>query len=118
MSLKSKLKIESFGMFAAFIFYAIAGIIFFAFLPIANFPPHIGIIGIFSLLTAYGLFKKRAWAIWLVLMLFFIATTFSAFTIYYVFGNDLFLSIGMITYLILTWVFTAYTTAKRRKLES
>jgi hypothetical protein len=118
MSLKSKLKIENLGMFAAFIFYAIVGIVCFAVLPMADFPPHIGIIGIFSLIAAYGLFKKRVWAIWLVAMLFFIATTFSAVTLYYVLLNDLLLGISTIAYLILTWVFTVYTTAKRKTLES
>jgi len=118
MSLKSKLKIENVGIFAALVFYVIVGIVSFAVLPIANFPPHIGIIGVLSLITAYGLFKKRVWTIWLVVMLFFVATTFSAYTIYYLLGKDLLLDISMIAYLILTWVFTAYTAAKRKTLES
>jgi SNF family Na+-dependent transporter len=117
MSLKSKLKIEDVGMFLAFIFYAVVGIAFFVALPMANFPPHIGIIGIFSLITAYGLFMKRTWAIWFVAALFFIATTFSAITLYYVFGNDSLLTISMIAYLVLTWVFTVYALAKRKTLE-
>ncbi len=118
MSLKSKLKIESIGMFTAFVFYAIVGIIFFAVLPMADFPPHIGIIGILSLITAYGLIKKRVWAIWLVVVLFFVATTFSAVTSYYAFGSDLLLGISAIAYLILTWIFTAYIAAKRKNLET
>jgi hypothetical protein len=118
MSLKSKLKIESVGMFAAFAFYAIVGIVCFAVLPMANFPPQFGIIGIFSLVAAYGLFRKRGWAIWLVAMLFFIATTVSVVTLYYDFLNDLLLGISMIAYLILTWVFTLYTTSRRKVFES
>jgi SNF family Na+-dependent transporter len=118
MSLKSKLKIEDIGMFTAFIFYAIVGITFFAVLFMANFPSHIGIIGILSLITAYGLFEKRDWAFWLVVMLFFVATTFSAVTLYYVLGNDFLLSAIVIAYLILTWVFTAYTATKRKTLKS
>ena len=119
MSLKSKLKVEDLGMFTAFIFYAIVGIVCFAVLPMADFPPHIGIIGILSLITAYGLFKKRVWAIWLVVMLFFVNTTFSAVNLYSnVLGNDILFGISMIVYLILTWIFTAYTAAKRKTLES
>ena len=118
MSLKSKLKIEDLGMFTAFIFYTIVGIAFLAVLAMDFRLVHIGIIGILSLITAYGLFKKRTWAIWLVAMVFFIATTFSAVTLYYVLGNDLLLGITVIAYLILTWIFTAYTAAKRRMLES
>ena len=116
MSLKSKLRIENVGMFMALIFYAAAGIICFAVLPMTGFPPHIGIIGISSLLTAYGLFRKRAWTIWFVIMLFFTVTTFSVATLY--FGRDLLLDISMIAYLILTWIFTAYVADKRKILES
>lgn len=118
MSLKSKLKIESVGMFTAFIFYALVGIICFVALPITNFPPHIGIIGILSLITTYGLFKKRVWTIWIVVALFFIATTFSAFMLYYTFGQNILLNVIVIAYFILTWIFTAYTAAKRKTLES
>jgi uncharacterized membrane protein (DUF2068 family) len=118
MSFKSKLKVESKGMFTAFVFYVLVGIISFAVLSMANFPPHIGIIGILNLITAYGLFKKRVWTIWFVVMLFFIATTFSVVTLYSLSGKDLLLDISVIVYLVLTWVFTAYTATKRKTLES
>jgi len=105
-------------MFATFIFYAIVGIIFLALMPMANFPPHIGIIAIFSLVAAYGVFRKRAWAIWFIIILFFVATTFSAFMISDIMTGDYLLGASMIAYLILTWVFTAYATSKRKTLES
>jgi len=118
MSLKSRLKIQDVGTLAALVFYAIVGIVCLTVLPMANFPPHIGIISILSLTTAYGLFKKRGWTVWLVVMLFFIATTFSAYMLYYLQGKDLLLDISIIAYLVLTWVFTAYTAAKRKILTS
>jgi hypothetical protein len=118
MSLGSKLRIESKGMFTAFVFYAVVGIICFIVLATDFRLIHIGIIGIFSLVTAYGLFKKRVWTIWLVAMLFFIVTTFSIYNLYYFFGKDLILDISMIAYLILTWIFTAYTGTKRKSFES
>ena len=118
MSLGSKLKIESKGIFTAFVFYAVVGIICFVVLAMDFRLVHIGIIGIFSLITAYGLFKKRVWTIWFIVMLFFIVTAFSAYTLYYFLGKDLILDITMIAYLILTWVFTAYTGAKRKTFES
>lgn len=118
MSLKSKLKIENIGIFATLTFYAIVGIISFIVLAMDFRFVHIGIIGISSLLTAYGLFKKRAWTIWLVVMLFFVATTFSAVILYSFLGKNLLLDVSMITYLILTWIFTAYTVVKRKILES
>jgi hypothetical protein len=118
MSLKSKLKVESVGMFAAFVFYAVVGIICFVELPMTNFPPHIGIIGILSLITAYGLLKSRIWALWVVISLLFIATTSSAYTLYFAFEKDVLLDVSMIAYLILTWVFTTYTATKRKALET
>jgi len=118
MTLKSKLKIESVGMFAAFIFYAIVGIFSLVVLATSNFELiHIGLIGILNLISAYGLFKKRAWVFWVVVALFFIATTFSASMLYYAFGIDILLDVGVIAYLILTWTFTVYTAAKRKTLE-
>jgi hypothetical protein len=118
MSFKSRLKIENVGMFMTLIFYAVVGIICFAILPMTNFPPHVGIIGILSLLTAYGLFRKRVWTIWFVGVLFFIATAFSVATLYYSFGGDLLFDISMVAYLILTCAFTAYIAEKRKTLES
>lgn len=119
MSLKSRLNIESMGMFAALVFYALVGIICFVVLAIVDFRLiHIGIIGTLSLITAYGLFKTRVWALWGVVALFFIATTSSVYTLYKALGRNLLLDISMIVYFISTWIFTAYTATKRKILES
>jgi hypothetical protein len=104
-------------MFATSVFYAVVGVIFLAVMFMADFPPHIGIIGIFSLVAAYGLYRKRAWAIWFVLILFFTGTAFSAFMIYDVLARNYILGISVIVYLILTWVFTAYAATRRNTLE-
>ena len=119
MSLASKLNIESKGMFAASIFYAIAGIVFLILLVTAGFPPHLGIIGVFSLIAAYGLFQKRSWSIWLIAILFFVATTFSIYMLhYYLSLSDYLMSLGITAYLVLTWIFSAYAASKRSSLES
>jgi len=118
VSIASKLKIESMGMFLTSIFYAIIGVIFFVLLPIAGFAPYLAIIGIFSLLTAYGVFMRRGWAIWFVMILFFGATAFSAVMIYYLPQIDVPLGLGAIGYLILTWVFTFYAWTKRNQFET
>ncbi len=119
MSLGSRLNIESKGIFASFIFYIVVGIAFLVSLPLTGFPPHVGIIGISSLIAAYGIFKKRSWAIWIVLMLFFVATAFSAYMLYgYYLLGDYLLGIGAIVYLVLTWVFSAYATSRRKTFES
>lgn len=119
MSLGSKLKMENIGTLTAVCFYAIVGVICFAALVFVDFRlVHIGIIGILSLITAFGLFMKRSWSIWLVVALFFIATTFSAYTLYYFGLTYPVLGLSLIAYLILTWVFTVYSAAKRKTLES
>jgi hypothetical protein len=118
MSIGSRLKIESKGMFATSAFYTIAGIIFFVLLPMASFSPYLGIIGIFSLVTAYGVFRKRPWVIWFVMILFFVGTTFSAVMIYNILQIYYLYGIGSILYLVLTWIFTAYTMTKRKVFES
>jgi hypothetical protein len=117
MSIGSRLKIENFGILLAAVFYAIAGIVFLAVLPPSDFPPHIAAMGALSLVAAYGLFRKRDWAIYPVVMLFFIGTTFSAYTLYYVFAQDLLIGLAIVAYLVLTWVATAYTATKRTTLS-
>ena len=60
MSLTSKLKVENFGSLATTAFYGIVGIVFLVLLAMSGFPPHIGLMGITSLIAAYGLFRKRS----------------------------------------------------------
>ncbi len=115
MALGSKLQIENLGSLASVAFYGIAGILLLVLLALSGFPPHIGLIGITSLITAYGLLRKRSWAIWMVAALFFVATAFSLYTLYYVLSTDALASIGMIAYAVLTWIFTAYAISKREK---
>jgi hypothetical protein len=111
MSIMSR--IGSKGMFATSIFYTIVGIVFLVFLPITGFAPHIGLLGIISLVTAYGLFTKRTWSFWLVVILFVSYTTFALFMIYDVMARELLTGLIMIAYVILTWIFTGYATLKR-----
>src|SRR3989337_2522710 len=118
MSVESKLKIESKPIFLTTIFYAIIGVIFLVALPIEDFQPQLAINGIFSLLTAYGMFKKRNWSIYFVFILFFTGTAFSAVMLYWYYLHAEYLMIaGMAAYLILTWVATIYLAIKRKNLE-
>jgi hypothetical protein len=118
MSLRTRLGIESTEMVAALFFYAVVGIVFLASLPLIDFAPNVGIIGIFSLVSAYGTLKKRSWAIWPVIILLFAGTTFSLYTLYFSFPSNYVLGLGVIVYLVLTWVFTGYLVSKRRLLET
>ena len=118
MSFASKLNIGGKGMLATLIFYAAAGIIFLALLPLTGFPPQLGIIGIFSLVAAYGTLTKRNWTIWFIVVLFLVATTFAVYMLYYYLLTDYILSIVTMAYLILTWVSTIYVARKRDSFES
>jgi hypothetical protein len=114
----SKLKVAGVKTLAPVAFYGAVGVLFLALLPLANFPPHIGLTGILSLITAYSLFKKRFWATWLVVALFFVGTTFSLYTLYYIIFSNWIVGISMIVYAVLTWAFTAYVVLKRKLSEA
>jgi hypothetical protein len=109
-NLKSFKRIE----LASLLFYAVTGIIFFVFLPLSNFAPQLGLLGIVSLIVTFGLFTKRGWAPWLLFVLFVAASAFSIFTISAAgFSNPL-LGVGMIAYVALTWLFGVYIFLKRK----
>jgi hypothetical protein len=119
MGFKSKLKTENIDLLLASIFYAITGIVSFGVLAITSEYRliHIALIGIISLVTSYGLFRRRRWALWSVFMLFFMNTAFTLSTLYYTMGGDILIDTIMILYLALTWVATIYLAARRKKLE-
>lgn len=117
MSIGSRLKLEGKGMLVAFVFYAVVGIAFAVWMFLTSFPVHIVIIAAFSFITAYALAMKRSWALWLVLVDFFTATTFAAFIIYGFIASNLLLVVCIVVYLVLTWVFTAYVLNKRGSLQ-
>src|SRR3989304_10264708 len=102
MSFASRLQDIGFETLAPAVFYAAAGIVLLALLPFSNFPPHVGLTGILSLINAYGIFKKRFWAIWLVVALFFVAMTFSLYTLFYIAFSNWIESTGIISYAVLT----------------
>jgi len=116
MSIASR--IEHRGIFITSIFYAIAGILFLILFPLNGYAPHLGLLGIFSLCTAYGLFRMRSWSLWLVMILFISGTVFAVFTLYTITFQNLLYSIGVIAYLILTWISAIYVGAKREVLKS
>jgi hypothetical protein len=117
VSLATKLKSFNRAELASIAFYAISGIILLAFLPLTSFPPQLGLLGILSLITAYSLFTKRAWAPWLVVILLAGASTFSIYTLYSIGFSNALIGISMIAYAVLTWVFALYTLFKRNPLK-
>jgi hypothetical protein len=118
MSFASRLKNADIITMAPVAFYAVVGIIFLVLLPFANFPPHIGLTGALSVITAYGLLKNRFWAMWLVAALFVVAMTFSLYTLYFIGVNNLAVSLMIVAYAILTLVFTLHLALKSRSAEA
>ena len=115
MQLISRIKNQSTISLASIAFYGVVGIVLLVLLPFSRSPPHIGLLGITNIIAAYGLFTKRKWATWLVTALFFVATTFTLYTLYYVSATDAVASAGMITYAVLTWIFTIVVLRKFRE---
>ena len=118
MSFASKLKTADARTLAPVAFYGAVGIVFLVLLPLANFPPHIGLTGILSLVTAYGILKKRFWALWLVVALLAVATTISLYTLYVFAFTNVIVGVSMIVYAVLTWAFTLYIVLKRKPTEA
>ena len=112
MQVVSKLKTQTPISLASISFFGVVGIIFLILLPFTGFPPHVGLVGITSLFAAYGLLMNRKWAPWLVVALFFVASVFSLYTLYFVLTSDAIATAGMLAYAILTWIFTIIVLRK------
>jgi hypothetical protein len=117
MSFTSKLKTAGIQTLVPTVFYGAVGIILLALLPFANFPPHIGLTGILSLVAAYGIFKKTFWSIWLVVALLAVATTLSLYTLAVIAFTNVVVGASMVVYAVLTWVVTLYIVLKRKPSE-
>jgi hypothetical protein len=114
VSIATKLKTFKPLQIASIAFYAVTGIILLAFLPLTGFPPHVGFIGILSLITAYSLFEKRGWTPWLVAVLFITITAFTLDILISVGFSNVLVALSMLAYAALTLMFTAYIILKRK----
>ena len=124
MPLKSKFKVESPVVFLFSVFYIVAGAVEIFYLVIENFaaPPHIGVLGLLSLVTAYGLFNMRKWSVLLVTALSFLGITFGATTLYnsviwQTFEGALLFHTALIAYMTMLLIAFIYVVAKREKFE-
>ena len=115
MSLASKLKSFNRIELTSLAFYVISGIILLAYLPFTGYAPQLGLLGILSIIVAYGVFTKRAWAPWLIFILFVGASTLSLYTLVVAGFSNALLGISMIAYAVLTWIFAIYLLLLRRK---
>jgi hypothetical protein len=122
MTLKSKLK-ENSAVLLFSAFYVIVGIAFlFIFVTYNLQLLHLGIIGVLSLIAAYGVFRMEKWVVWLVVALFLLGTTFGAISlinsiVLQTFQGALLFHVALIAYLIMTVVALIYVVAKRKDFE-
>jgi hypothetical protein len=77
-------------------------------LPFSNYAPHLGFVGIVSLVTAYSLFAKRAWAPWLVAILLIVNSVLSIWTLAAAGFSNLLVAVSMVGLLVLTWLASIY----------
>jgi hypothetical protein len=114
-SLTSRLKGFNRIELAAIAFYAISGIVLLAYLPFTGFPPQVALLGILSLIVDYGIVTKRAWAPWILFILFAAASTFSINTLAVAGFSNALLGLSITVYAVLTWIFAGYLLLIRRK---
>jgi len=126
MTLKSKLKVESLGVAVFSIFYAIVGVAIISILALSNFTiPHAMVLAFLSLITAYGLFRMKKWAVLLTIILFFLGTAFSAPLLYHSIMVEPFfssletslLNLTLIAYMIGLFAALLYVAAKRENFQ-
>ncbi len=114
MTLASKLKSFNRIELATLAFYAVSGIIFLVFLPLTDFAPQLGLLGVLNLIVAYGLFTKRGWASWLLFILFVSALAFSLYTLIAVGFSNALVGLSMVVYAALTLIFALYILLKKK----
>lgn len=124
MTLRSKFKIENSVVFLFSVFYIVVGAVEILYLGIerSTAPPHIGVLGFLSLITAYGLFKMRKWSVLLVTALFLLGITFGATTLYnsvilQTLEGALLFHLALIVYIIMLLIAFVYVASNREKFE-
>jgi hypothetical protein len=84
----------------------------------ATAPPHLLLLGLVSLITAYMIFVLKKWALPLVVGLLFVGITFGATTLanslaLQAFADGLLVNIALIAYVIVLLIATIYIMTKR-----
>jgi hypothetical protein len=117
---ESRFNIKSPMVMLFSLFFIIGGIIEAGYWAIESFmaPPHIAILGILSLVTAYFFFRMKKWSVPLVIALFLMGITFGAITLHtslilQTFGGALLFHTALIVYMIILLMAFIYTIIKR-----
>jgi hypothetical protein len=117
---ESRFSIKNPIVFLFSLFFIIGGAIEVGYWAIESFyaPPHLAILGVLSLITAYFFFKMNKWSVPLVIALFLMGITFGALTLntsimWQTFGGAMLFHITLIVYMVLLLIAFIYTIAKR-----
>jgi ABC-type multidrug transport system permease subunit len=113
VSIASKLESYSRIELASTAFYAISGIILLLYLPLTGFAPQLGLLGVLSVIVAYGVYTRRKWTPWINFILFVGASTFAIYTVVSIGFSNVVIALEMIAYVVLTWFFAWYNILKR-----
>ena len=122
IELKPLFDFEHPGVFLFSILYLVAAVALLIILALSGFEIFtVGFLGILSLLTAYGLFKMKRWAVWLVAALFLPEITFGLSTInalivtraIYASATNSLLNLAMILYVLFCAISLVYIGGKR-----
>ncbi|UCD96807.1 MAG: hypothetical protein JSV35_01760 [Candidatus Bathyarchaeota archaeon] len=114
-----RLEIQHRGIFIFTVFYLIVGILNFGILATQGLGLfHVALVAVLSIITAFGLYRLQRWSLWLVVGLFFIGTSYAAFTLHaFLQSANLPLVVGLVIYIVLTWLASFYLVARREKLS-
>jgi len=124
MTSKTSSKIKNPAVLLFTIFYVAVGIAEVGYFAIESSaaPPHIPVLGILSIITAYTVFKMKKWALPLVVGLFFVGITFGATTLsnsleLQTFGGAMLFHLALIAYMIILLIASVYIVARREKFD-
>mgnify|MGYP001059972936 CR=1 FL=1 len=122
----SKLKNKQLDILLLTIFYAVAGAANIYILALSNFTfMPVGAFAVLSFIAAYGLFIKKKWAVWIVMMLFFPVAVFGSVTLFFSVSISTFypsvdfllFHLSLLFYVILSFISVVYVAAKRKTFQ-
>lgn len=124
--MKTLLKVKRRDALLLAVFYAAVGVVQLAALGLLDVRMvWVGMLGLLSLIAAYGLFTVKKWSVWLVLGLFFPQFVFGASTLDASFSRYisyyetafLLLNVALAVFLVLSFVSFVYVAAKRNSFQ-
>ena len=124
MTSEKSYKIENPIMRLMAILYIVIGIVQIGYFAIASStaPPHLPVLGILSLITAFSLFQMYKWTLPLALVTFVTGITFAATTLsnslaLQEFGDAILINLALVVYVIALLITSLYVFTKRADLS-